>query len=209
MVMRDRIIVWLEENVPKKRIDHIFRVEQTAITLAKHHNLNPKAAAQAGLLHDLAKCFKAKKLLKMMREEGITLDPVEEAAPHLLHAQAGAIVARDEFGVCDREILDAVSNHTLGQPGMSPLSCIIFLADSLEPGRGDTVALEQLRRESRKDLNRAIWLTCDYTLSHLLETHQLIHPRAILTRNWFLQAAQPSQYAKKHKAQPANERSPA
>lgn len=205
MVSRDRAIAWLEQHVPQKRIDHILRVEQTAIALAQQHNLDPEQAGQAGLLHDLAKYFKPKKLLKMVREEGTPIDPVEEANPHLLHAQASAIVARDTFGVRDRQILDAVSSHTLGQPGMSPLSCIVFLADSLEPGRGDTAALEQLRRESAKDLNRAVWLTCDYTLSQLLETRKLIHPRAILTRNWFLQTAKAEKKAKKRKAACVNE----
>ena len=60
------------------------------------------------------------------------------ATPHLLHADVSAIVARDEFGVKDKEILEAVRNHTLGRPGMSHLSCIVFVADVLEPNRGDS-----------------------------------------------------------------------
>jgi HD superfamily phosphohydrolase YqeK len=33
---------------------------------------------------------------------------------------------------------DANANQTLGRQGMSLLSYIVLLADSLEPGRGDT-----------------------------------------------------------------------
>ncbi len=42
---------------------------------------------------------------QMVQTEGIILDPVEEANPHLLHAEVSVIVARKQFGVQDEEIL--------------------------------------------------------------------------------------------------------
>jgi len=155
--------------------------------LARHHNLNVEKAAEAGLMHDLAKYFKPQKLLAMARAEGLDIDPVSEANPHLLHADVSALVARDIFRVKDEEVLQAIANHTLGKPGMDLLSCTVFLADSLEPGRGNTPQLEALRKLSYENLHAAIWQTSDYSLKFLLETHCLIHPRTILTRNWFLQ----------------------
>lgn len=187
--MRERVLAWLADNVPESRLNHILRVEQMAVELAKHHNLDVEKAANSGLMHDLAKYFKPQKLLEMARAEGLDIDPVSEATPHLLHADVSAIVARDTFEVEDEEVLQAIANHTLGRPGMSALSCIVFLADSLEPGRGDTPELEALRQLSCKDLYQAVWLACDYSLKYLLETHRLIHPRTIATRNWFLQKA--------------------
>ena len=106
------------------------------------------------------------------------------AAPHLLHADVSAIVARDEFGITDPEILHAIADHTLGRPGMSAMSCIIFLADTLEAGRGDTPELQALRELSYRDLHQAVWRACDYSLQYLLSTRCLIHPRTIRTRNW-------------------------
>lgn len=186
---RERVIAWLAHQVPEARLQHILRVEQMAVELAQQHQLLVDKAAQAGLMHDLAKFFKPAKLLEMARAEGLNLDPVDEADPHLLHAEVGAIVARQEFGVQDTDVLDAIRNHTLGRPGMSPLSCVVFLADSLERGRGDTPELEALRQASREDLSKAVWLTCDDSLRYLLSKRRLIHPRTIQTRNWFLQAA--------------------
>jgi predicted HD superfamily hydrolase involved in NAD metabolism len=138
-------------------------------------------------MHDLAKYFKPRTLLEMATAEGLPLDPVDESNPHLLHADVGAIVARDQFGIQDQEVLEAIANHTLGRPGMTELSCIVFLADTLEPGRGDTPELNLLRRISQTNLHQAVWMTCDYSFKHLIDTHRLIHPRALLTRNWFLQ----------------------
>ncbi len=186
---RSQVLDWLQQNVPESRLQHILRVEEMAIALAQKHQLDDDRAGKAGLLHDLAKFFKPKHLLEMAQTEGLTLDPVEHANPHLLHAEVGAIVAREEFGVRDEDILDAIRNHTLGRPEMSALSCVVFLADSLELGRGNTPELEHLRQVSSQNLYRAVWLTCDYTLHYLLASRHVIHPRAVLTRNWALRRA--------------------
>lgn len=186
-INRNRVLAWLADNVPQVRIEHILRVEQMALALAEHYNLDVEKAAQAGLMHDLAKYFKPQRLLVIARTENLDIDPVSEATPHLLHADVSAIVARDTFGVNDEEVLQAIANHTLGRPEMSLLSCIVFLADSLEPGRGNTPELETLRKISYQNLYQAVWLTSDYSLKFLLEKQCLIHPRTIATRNWFLQ----------------------
>ncbi len=186
---RQKVLQWLDDHVPSARLEHILRVEEMAIALARHHTLDVEKAGQAGLMHDLAKYFKPQRLLDIARQERLPVDPVDEANPHLLHAEVGAIVARDEFGIEDEDVLQAIRNHTLGCPGMGALSCVVFLADSLEPGRGDTPELHALRQASRENLHQAVWQTCNYTLQYLLHNRQLIHPRAITTRNWFLQQA--------------------
>jgi predicted HD superfamily hydrolase involved in NAD metabolism len=186
---RHHVLDWLVDNVPESRIAHILRVEQMAIALASEHALDIDKAAQAGLMHDLAKCFNSKTLLEMAHQEGLELDPVDHANPHLLHADASAIVARDVFQVHDQDVLDAIATHTLGEPGMSALSCVVYLADSLEPGRGDTAELNRLRQMSWQNLQVAVWMTCDYTLKSLMDARRLIHPRAVSTRNWFMQQA--------------------
>ncbi len=191
--MREQVLAWLAENVPASRVNHIIGVEQMAVDLAVHYNLDRVKAAEAGLMHDLAKYFPPQKLLQMARTEGLEIDEVMEINPHLLHAGVSAIVARDVFGVLNEEVLQAIANHTLGRPGMTLLSCIVFLADSLEPGRGDTPELQALRQLSRQNLDQAVWKTSDYTLKFLLETPYLIHPRVIATRNWFLQKSKSQQ----------------
>lgn len=210
--MRDQVLTWLSDNVPASRLQHILGVEQMAVELARHYHLDVEKAAQAGLMHDLAKYFKPHQLLQMARAEcqseslptlyrnqgvekqepsepslALEIDPICEANPHLLHADVSAIVARDKFGVKDEEVLEAIANHTLGRPGMSSLSCMVFLADSLEPSRGNTPELEALRLLCRQNLYQALWRTCDYCLRFLLDSRCFVHPRTILTRNWALQ----------------------
>ncbi len=185
--LRQQILDWLSQEVPPARLKHILGVEQMAMDLACCHNLDPTQAQLAGLMHDLAKYFHPQILLDMARTEGLALDPILEHHPHLLHADVGAIVARDQFGIKDQAVLDAIAHHTLGQPQMSPLSCVVFLADTLEPSRGETAELQALRQLSQHNLYQAVWQTCDYVLRYLIKTASPIHPRAILTRNWALQ----------------------
>jgi predicted HD superfamily hydrolase involved in NAD metabolism len=196
--LRQSVLSWLETQVPPSRIEHVLRVEAMAIELAVQHHHAPDHAAQAGLMHDLAKYFKPQRLLDMALAHGLQIDPVDEANPHLLHADVGAIVAQEEFGITHNGVLRAIANHTLGSPHMDALSCIVYLADSLEPGRGDTSELHQMRQVAHQDLSEAVWLTADYSLKKLLEKHRLIHPRALQTRNWFMQEVRQRRAALHH-----------
>ena len=69
---------------------------------------------------------------------------------------------------------------------MSLLSCIVFLADSVEPGRGNSASLKVLRQVSQENIYKAVYLTCNCTIEKLLDSPRLIHPRLIATRNKFL-----------------------
>lgn len=187
--MRDRVISWLEKNVSQHRLQHILGVEQTCINLARCHGVNEQQAAQAGLMHDLAKFFPPQKLLKLAAVAKIPVDEICASSPHLLHADIGAVVAQQEFGVSDRPILTAIANHTLGTPGMSKLSCVVFIADALEPNRGDNAELNALRKVATKNLYKCVQQTSDYSLKYLVSKQKVIHPRTILTRNWALAKA--------------------
>ena len=187
--MRGRILTWLQDNVSQHRIQHILGVEQTCIELAKYHQVDEQKVAQAALMHDLAKFFPPKKLLKMAEAGGISIDDVFSEHPHLLHAEVGAIVAQQEFGIDDPEILTAIANHTLGSPHMSQLSCVVFIADALEPNRGDNPELIAMRTTAKQDLYKCVYQTSDYSLKYLVSKQKVIHPRTILTRNWALATA--------------------
>ncbi|MGQ9836964.1 MAG: bis(5'-nucleosyl)-tetraphosphatase (symmetrical) YqeK [Cyanobacteriota bacterium] len=182
---REEVLAWLEQQVPAPRIRHILGVEAMAQELAVRYGLDKQKAAWAGLMHDLAKYFPPEKLIQLVAQER-ELDEVEQVEPHILHAEAGSLVARDYFQVRDPEILAAIANHTLGQPGMDPLSCVIFVADALEPNRGHSPDLELLRQLAFTDLAKTVVGVCDLSLKFLLNRSQVIHPRTIMTRNYFL-----------------------
>ena len=103
----------------------------------------------------------------------------------MLHAKAGAIIARDEYGVRDTEILDAIRYHTTGRPHMTLLEKIIFIADYIEPGRSKAPNLDRIRREAGLDLNRCVCMIARDTLQHLKEIGAHIDQRTEETFEYY------------------------
>ncbi|MFP4132945.1 MAG: bis(5'-nucleosyl)-tetraphosphatase (symmetrical) YqeK [Halothece sp.] len=188
MVEREKVIAWLENHVPPARIEHIVGVEKMSKELAITHNADAEKAQTAGLMHDLAKYFPADQLLAMAKEKGIEVDEICVVRPHLLHADVSAMVAEETFQVKDQEILSAIAQHTLGNARMSPLSSIIFVADKLEPTRGETEELNTMREVARENLYRGVYQVCDVAIKKLIQKGRPIHPRTVATRNWAMQA---------------------
>ena len=117
------------------RYAHSVRVARAADLLAQRHGLDTRKARLAGLLHDLARLYSPQRLIAECEVRGLSIDGAERAHPTLLHAKLGAAIARERFGVDDGEVLSAIEKHTTGAGEMSPLDCVVYLADSLEPGR--------------------------------------------------------------------------
>ena len=72
---------------------------------------------------------------------------------------------------------------------MSKLSCVVFIADALEPNRGDNQELNSMRAVARENLYKCVQQTSDYSLKYLVSQQKIIHPRTISTRNWALSKA--------------------
>jgi predicted HD superfamily hydrolase involved in NAD metabolism len=179
-----RVLTWLQSYVSPKRLRHILAVEKTAHALALHHQEDAQKAAWAGLLHDLAKHFSSEKLLAEAHRLGIAIDPVCQKNPHLLHADIGAALAQELFGEEDIQVLQAIANHTLGNPDMDRLSQILYLADWIEPMRkGPDV--DHLRTLAWDNLEEATMMGCLYVLEDLTKQGQPIHPRTQQTYNGF------------------------
>ena len=96
------------------------------------------------------------------------IDAYARAHPVVLHAPLSAALARADFGIDDEAVLSAISKHTLGHAAMSPLDCILYLADGLEPGRtfGERESLVDL---AFLDLQGAMRATLRATFGFLRE----------------------------------------
>jgi predicted HD superfamily hydrolase involved in NAD metabolism len=117
------------------RYAHSVRVAHAAHLLARRHGVDARKARLAGLLHDLARLYSPQRLVAECEARGLPIDDAERAHPMLLHAKLGAAIARERFAVVDGDVLSAIEKHTTGAGEMSPLDCVVYLADSLEPGR--------------------------------------------------------------------------
>jgi len=163
----EEMLELLKEDLKPKRIIHSFGVRDTAVKLAEIHGYDVNKARIAGLLHDCAKyeSLEGKKALCARFSYPVT--EIELSNPELLHAKAGAALARLKYGIDDPEIIDAIYYHTTGRPNMDPISLIIFISDYIEPGRNHSPKLDDFRAVAEIDLKKCAALILEETLLYL------------------------------------------
>ncbi|KKM11190.1 hypothetical protein SY88_09875 [Clostridiales bacterium PH28_bin88] len=165
---------------------HSLRVELAARDLAVRYGADVERAALAGLLHDYARDLPEEQLKEMAIANNLISHPVDFLLPVLLHAPVGAYLVSRDLGILDQEILDAIARHTIGNPTMSVMEKVIFLADMIEPGRSFPGA-DDLRRTAEQDLDKAMLAAFDSALSYVISRGSLIHPVTVEARNNLLQ----------------------
>ncbi|MDQ3639756.1 MAG: bis(5'-nucleosyl)-tetraphosphatase (symmetrical) YqeK [Actinomycetota bacterium] len=166
-----------------KRYAHTLRVAETAERLAKLHGLDSERARLAGLLHDTAREVGKEELLRVAEEDGLPVGDFERERPILLHGPVAAELAREDLGMEDGEVLDAVRAHTTGDPGMGPLALALFVADKIEPGR-EQPGVEDLRELARVSLHRAARAALEDSVSYNERRDRPAHPKSRQTLEW-------------------------
>ncbi|MDJ0626237.1 MAG: bis(5'-nucleosyl)-tetraphosphatase (symmetrical) YqeK [Candidatus Caenarcaniphilales bacterium] len=184
----EEVKAYLAGNLSSGRFKHTQGVAMTAKDMANTYGANQEKAEIAGWLHDIAKEHKPKQLLEEAKTFKIKLDPVDIQSPHLLHARVGAKIAAKQFNIDDYEILDAISQHTLGKPQMSLLEKILFIADAIEPNRKADWSEPIKTALDTHGLNAAIIKCCENTIIDLAKQKKLIHPMTINTFNFYINA---------------------
>lgn len=180
------ILNYLQKHLSAGRLKHILGVTETAINLAIKYGADPEKAELAGLLHDCAKEWKKEALLKEAQAHNLIWHEIDVLNPHLLHARVGALIATEEFGIKDTEILNAITQHTLGKPDMSLLEKILFVADIIEPNRLPAWSEPVKTALEKNGLNSAIIVSIQATLQAIINKKALIHPLTITTYNFYL-----------------------
>ncbi|NLN06020.1 MAG: HD domain-containing protein [Firmicutes bacterium] len=167
----------LEKLLSPRLFAHCRGTADTAEVLARTLQVDVKKARSAAWLHDCTREWPDDKLLQYARKCSIPVDDYTANEPVLLHGPVGAAVAK-EWGITDEKVLSAISNHTLGFPGMPLLDQIIYLADKIEPNRCYP-GVAEMRRVSEFDFSKALRLATANTITYLLSKEKIIHPRTI------------------------------
>ena len=189
-LVRDEIMPYLRKNLTKERLGHTMAVALLAQRLAHRHGLNPERARLAALLHDSAKCrkgryAKGKELVKYARKYKVKAPDMEETCrerPKLLHAYVGAHLAKRRFGVRDKQVLSAISKHTLGSEAMSDFDKCVFMADLVSYDR-KFGGVRRLRNLAMKDLDRAFIEGLRIKLCSTVRDGQWVHPESVRVWN--------------------------
>ncbi|MBR6704260.1 MAG: nicotinate (nicotinamide) nucleotide adenylyltransferase [Lachnospiraceae bacterium] len=151
-----------------RRVRHSLGVMHMAMMLADaYRNVPLEKARLAGLLHDCG------------RTE-------HNSTNALAHAPAGAQIAKRLFGVTDEDVLSAIRWHTTGRPGMTELEKIIYVADYIEPFRGQMVNLDKARRIAYTDLDQAVSFMAQSTVRYLESRGEYIDPITMEVIDYYL-----------------------
>lgn len=157
----------MEKALDPKRYEHTLGVAYTAAALAMRYGEDINNAILAGMLHDCAKCLTNEKRLIICEKYNIAINDAERKNPYLLHAKVGSFLAMKKYGVTDKDVINAILNHTTGRPGMSLLEKIIWIADYIEPGRKQAPNLALIRKLAFEDMDQAFLTALRDTLEYL------------------------------------------
>lgn len=175
----------LKITLDELRYEHTLGVMYTAGCMAMAHKYDIKKAMLAGLLHDCAKCMSHEERLLLCKENYVPVTESELKNKALLHAKAGAILAKIEYDITDEDILHAICIHTTGEPAMNMLDKIIYIADYIEPGRDKAPNLEFVRELAYQNLDACMAQILSDTLFYLNSRGGEIDPTTELTYQFY------------------------
>lgn len=121
----------LKKMLSPKRFNHSVNVSVVAEDLAKYYGLDSEKAKIAGLLHDICK-----EMSDQENEKLISKDIKKRiCSPKLFHGPAGSEYIKNELGINDEDVLNAVKYHTTGRKSMTTFEKVISVADYISPER--------------------------------------------------------------------------
>ena len=171
--LKNQIIEYIEKNLNEKRLRHTYSVAKEAVKLAERYGADAERAELAALFHDMFRSTPVQVLNMYIRQLGLPESNMDN--PNLSHGKIAAAVMMKDYGIEDKELLNAVSYHTTGRAGMTLLEKIIFLADAIEPGR-KYPDVEKIRETAYVDIDRACIESLERTVKYVREIGEYLDP---------------------------------
>lgn len=175
----------LKKLLSDKRYYHCVCVAVECVRLAEIFGADVEKCRLAGILHDCAKELTQKQYFWI----GLKPDCEDDfdGKQVLLHAEAGAILAKERYGVCDSEVLEAIRCHITGKPQMSLISQVLFLADYTSSDREGTTHDDVREKIAEGKIYEAMLEECDATLIYNIKRDMLqLCTQTVRTRNWIV-----------------------
>ncbi len=139
----------LKCKLSKKRYEHVNSAAVLAVALAKHYNINTHSAYLAAILHDYTKELSIEKQIALMK---IYYPEKLDKHPKTYHQYTAMTLVKQDFGIYQQDIIDAIGNHVNGTDHKR-LSKIIYCVDKIDDTRKiDNTSIKAL---CFKDIDRA------------------------------------------------------
>ena len=180
--MVENILALAKMMMTKERFFHTINVRDFSLLLAKTHMVDPKKVELAAISHDLFRDVPAKKLLKISEIWNVETERVERNHPILLHGKVAAEFLKRRYGLRDKSILLSIAYHTSGHPEMDRVGKILVISDTIGFDR-DFQGVEDLRKLSHLDLDKAFIGVLKNRMEYALKTNRYLLPKSVETWN--------------------------
>jgi nicotinate-nucleotide adenylyltransferase len=182
-----KIFDYLAAHLSPKRFEHSYYTAKFAVELARIYGVDALKAQTAGLLHDCAKGMAKKTLISFCEKncnKTTNFKDIVKYAPQILHSFAGEIIAKEKFGIKDKDVLNSIKNHTLGRPNMSSLEKILFTADAVSYDRKFHFS-SKIRKLAKTDFDAAFKAVMRHKMEYVLIKGVWLCPAALKTWNYY------------------------
>ena len=179
----DSINNYIEKNFSEKRKVHTEGVRRTAIALAEKYGAGVEKAELAALFPAIYRGVSEDVLNYYIKH--LDLDKKYLNNCNLAHSKIAAIIMKRDYGIEDEDIINAVSYHTTGRPGMSLLEKIIYIADAIEPNR-NYPGVDALREAAQHDLDAACLLSLTRTIEYVQGQGNYLDQDTLLAKDYFM-----------------------
>lgn len=176
----------IKERLSDYRFYHSVCVAESAVQLAKRFGADEEKARVAGILHDVMKEETKENQLAVIQKAGMKMTELEKKNKKVYHQMSGAAYVKEELGITDDEIINAIRYHTTGRRSMSLLEKIIYLADFISADR-DYEDVDVMRRKVEEGMEEGMLYAFRYTIVDLVNQCKEIHPDTLDAYNWVIE----------------------
>jgi len=138
-----------------------------------HFNIDHNRVQLAALFHDYAKFEKEERFKEVALKYEPELD-LKKISPKIYHALLGPYIIKEELGIDDESILNAIRCHTTGSLNMDLLAEIIFLADFIDDSRIEDY-FDEVKKLAKTNFKKAIALKFKQKIEELTNPSEELH----------------------------------
>lgn len=118
-------------NNKQKIFDHVKAVADMNVNIAEKYGLDKNICELCGYLHDISAVVTPGDMMAYAMENEWYIDEAESKYPFLFHQRISKVIAEQDFGITDEQILSAIECHTTLKTNPSVYDMALFIADKL------------------------------------------------------------------------------
>lgn len=180
-----RIRLFVSGAVSKKRYEHSVSTAKMCKKLCEIFGLDKKLGFLSGIAHDMCKNFSPELILSLAKKDGLPFTSLELSKPELLHGRAAAVKLQNDFGVKNKDVIEAVQNHTFGKKNMRDLAKVLFVADKIEPTR-ENITKDYLKKLLTLPLDKIVLEIVDDNIKYIEKKGRIVAESTRELREWLV-----------------------